>query len=113
MPKIISAKAKPKTKKWLVDTDAADAAIDEAMEKILKRDGRRIYEAASGDLLTMYANTIVQLDGRPQRLVGMLHQIEAMWAHIEQEEPTASKETITQRFSRDGFRFKWDAKNPV
>jgi hypothetical protein len=71
--------ATTKTKKWLVDTDEVDAAIDQAMERILNRDGRRIYEAASGDLLTMYANTIAHMDGGPDRLLGMLRQLEAMY----------------------------------
>jgi hypothetical protein len=64
-----------KTKKWLIDIDEVDEAIDETMEKILKRDGRRIYKEASSDLLTFYTNTIVHMDGGPERLIGMLRQL--------------------------------------
>ena len=58
--------AKKKTKKWLINIDEVDEAIDEAMEKILKRDGRKIYREASSDLLTFYTNTIVHMDGRTE-----------------------------------------------
>ena len=69
--------AKKKTKKWLINIDEVDEAIDEAMEKILKRDGRKIYREASSDLLTFYTNTIVHMDGGPKRLLGMLRRLEA------------------------------------
>jgi hypothetical protein len=69
--------AKTKTKKWLIDIDEVDETVDEAMEKILKRDGRRIYEDASSDLLTFYTNTIVHMDGGPKRLLGILRRLEA------------------------------------
>jgi hypothetical protein len=72
--------AKPKTKrtakKWLVDTGNAELATDQALERILKRDGRRIYEAASGDLLTTYAATIACMDAEPKRLLGILRRLE-------------------------------------
>jgi hypothetical protein len=80
MPKITTTKAKTKTKKWLVETDQLDAVIDETMEKILRRDGRRIYEAASSDQLSLYTNMIVHMDGGPKRLLGMLRKLEASHA---------------------------------
>jgi hypothetical protein len=72
--------AKPKTPKFIVDVDDVDFAVDRAMERILERDGRKTYEAASGELLTFFTNTIAHMDGGPKRLLGMLHRLEAMHA---------------------------------
>jgi hypothetical protein len=69
-------KAGTTSPRWLRDVDEADHAIDEAMERVRKRDGRRTYETASSDLLTMFTNTIVYLDGGPDRLLGMLRRLE-------------------------------------
>jgi hypothetical protein len=80
--------AKPKTKhthkKWLVDTDNAELATDQTMERILKRDGRRIYEMASGDFLSGFAAAIAYMDGGPKRLLGMLRRLDAMYVMIDE-----------------------------
>jgi hypothetical protein len=76
----IGGLAMSKTKKWLRETDKAEEAIDEVMERILERDGRRAYEDASGDFLTGYCNTIVAMDGGPKRLLGMLRRLERMYS---------------------------------
>lgn len=68
-----------KTKKWLRETDRAEEAVDEAMARILRRDGRRAYEDASGDFLTGFCNTIVAMDGGPERLIGRLRRLQAMY----------------------------------
>jgi hypothetical protein len=73
-------RTKPTPKNWLVDIDDADSAVDQTMERILKRDGRKTYEAASGEMLTFFTNKIVYMDGGPQRLLGMLRRLEAMHA---------------------------------
>jgi hypothetical protein len=72
------SKAK-RTKKWLIEEQNAEEAVDEVMERILERDGIGAYEAASGDFLTGYCNTIVHMDGSPERLLGMLRRLEAMY----------------------------------
>jgi hypothetical protein len=48
------------------------------MARIRKRDGRRVYEAASGDLLSLFANSIDHMDGGPTGLIDMLGRLEAM-----------------------------------
>jgi hypothetical protein len=68
-----------KPKKWLRDTDNLEEIVDEMMERILERDGIGAYEAASGDFLTGYCNTIVHMDGSPERLIMMLRRLEAMY----------------------------------
>jgi hypothetical protein len=67
------------SKKWLRDTDKAEEAVDEMLERIIERDGIGAYEAASGDFLTGFCNTIVHMDGSPERLLGMLRRLEAMY----------------------------------
>jgi hypothetical protein len=66
--------------------------MDQALARILKRDGRRIYEAAPGDLLTLFAATIAHMDGGPKRLLGMLRRLEEMYVKLERkslkEEPS-------------------------
>ena len=76
------------TKRWLIETDKAEMAVDETLERILQRDGRKAYQDASGDFLTGYCNTIVAMDGSPERLLGMLRGLEAMY---EQPRATARK----------------------
>jgi hypothetical protein len=60
-----------------VELTEIDAEIDGAIEKILKRDGRPIYEEKSDELLNQYCNLIVHLDGGPKRLLGMLRRLVA------------------------------------
>jgi hypothetical protein len=62
----IASASKQNRKRWLADVDDADFATDQAIERLLKRDGRKVYEAASGELLTFFANSILYLDGEPQ-----------------------------------------------
>jgi len=64
-----------KTKKWLRETDKAEEAVDEMMERILRRDGRKAYQDASGDFLTGFCNTIVFMDGGPERLHVLLRRL--------------------------------------
>jgi hypothetical protein len=92
--------AKTKTKKWLIDVDEVDEAIDEAMEKILKRDGRRTYKTASHDLLTSYTNTIVHMDGGPERLIGMLRRIEQAWVRLESRRPAQPRDAEPSPMAR-------------
>jgi hypothetical protein len=53
------------------------------LERILKRNCRPIYEAASGDFLSGFAATIVDMDGGVKRLLGMLRRPEKM--HVSRE----------------------------
>lgn len=68
-----------KTKKWLIEEERAEEMADEVMERILKRDGRKAYQDASGDFLTGFCNTIVAMDGGPERLLGRLRRLERMY----------------------------------
>jgi hypothetical protein len=76
--------------KYEIETDEVDSAIDDTMEKILKRDGRKSYEDASNDLLSQYTTLIVHLDGGPKRLLGMLHRIEAHFSSNGADNPSAA-----------------------
>jgi len=69
-----------RTKKWMLDTINAEIATDQAMERILRRDGRRAFADASGDFLSGFAATIAHMDGGPKRLLGMLRRLERMYA---------------------------------
>ena len=73
--------------KWTVEVDDAESTMDEAMERILNRDGRLIYKEASDDLLRRFACTINHMDGGPKRLIGMLHQLEAWYVEQERRQP--------------------------
>jgi hypothetical protein len=77
------AKSKPAKPKWLVDIDNAEFAMDRAVQRVLKRDGRRIYRDASSDLLTMYAATIAYMDGGSSRLIRMLRSLAATHGRLE------------------------------
>jgi hypothetical protein len=89
--------AKPKTKriaKWYRDLETVDSAIDDTMEQILKRDGRRAYQDASQNLLTFYCNTIVQMDGGPKRLLGMLRSLDDMYVKTDMHFKKATVKTL-------------------
>jgi hypothetical protein len=76
-----------RTMKWTVEVDDVESTMDEAMERILNRDGRLIYKEASDDLLRRFACTINHMDGGPTRLIGMLHQLEARYVKLERPQP--------------------------
>jgi hypothetical protein len=54
--------------KWSAEVDDVETAIDDAMERILTRDGRLSYREASDDLLRGCAAIIYYLDDGPKRL---------------------------------------------
>jgi hypothetical protein len=63
--------------------DKAESVMDRTMARILKRDGRRSYRDASGDLLTLYAATIAEMDGGSTRLIQMLRRLAATHVRID------------------------------
>jgi hypothetical protein len=66
--------------------------MDEAMERILKRDGRLNYKEASEDLLSRFTRQISYLDGGPKRLIGILRELEAWYVKHEKQETAGLKE---------------------
>ncbi len=103
------------SKKWLRDTDKAEEAVDEMLERIIERDGIGAYEAASGDFLTGYCNTIAFMDGSPERLLGMLRRLEAMYVRLGQEKQGQTDEQRPQRTSkfRSGKTHGAPARNSI
>jgi hypothetical protein len=70
------------------------------MERILRRDGRRAYQDASGDFLTGYCNAIVAMDGGPKRLLGMLRRLERMYVRLGQEKQGQTDDQRPQQTSK-------------
>jgi hypothetical protein len=88
---------KSSIKRWLRDTDKAEEMVDEAMARILRRDGRRAFADASGNFLSGFCATVALMDGDAKRLLIMLRRLEAMHVGLGQEKQGQTDEQRPQR----------------